>query len=48
MEICAVVFQPIITCSVEFDFNVSLSTCDGSAGVYNEVAILCKNIVIII
>ena len=51
VEICAVVFQPTITCPVEFDFTVSLSTCDGSAGVYNEVAILsisCKNIVIII
>ena len=40
MEICAVVFHPMINCPIEFDFSVSLSTCDGSAGVYKEVAIL--------
>ena len=40
VEICAVVFEPTITCPIEFDFNVSLSTCDGSAGVYKEVAML--------
>ena len=34
VEICVVVFEPTITCPIEFDFNVSLSTCDGSAGVY--------------
>ena len=40
MEICAIVFEPTITCPIEFDFNVSFSTYDGSAGVYKEVAIL--------
>ena len=34
------VFEPTITCPIEFDFNVSLSTCDGSAGVYKKVTIL--------
>ena len=34
------VVEPTITCPVEFDFSVSLSTCDGSAGVYKEVAML--------
>ena len=34
VEICAVVFEPTITCPIEFDFTVSLSPLDGSAGVY--------------
>ena len=34
VEICVVVIVPTITCPIEFDFTVSLSTCDGSAGVY--------------
>ena len=32
VEICAVVFEPTITCPIEFDFAVSLSPLDGSAG----------------
>ena len=36
VEICAVVFEPVITCPIDFDFSVSLSTCDGTAGVYRE------------
>ena len=32
VEICAMVFEPTITCPIEFDFSVSVSTCDGSAG----------------
>ena len=45
------VIVPTITCPIEFDFAVSLSTCDGSARMYNEVAILsisCKIVIIIL
>ena len=34
------VIEPTITCPIEFDFTVSLSTCDGSAGVYKKVAMV--------
>ena len=30
------VFEPTIECPIEFDFSVSLSTSDESAGVYRE------------
>ena len=46
------VFEPTITCPIEFDFTVSLSTYDGSAGTYTQVVILpmytLTNFVIII
>ena len=32
VELCAVVYEPNITCPIEFPFNVSLSTADGTAG----------------
>ena len=32
VELCAVVFKPNITCPIEFPFNISLSTADGTAG----------------
>ena len=32
VEICAVVYEPAIDCPIEFDFNVTFETCDGSAG----------------
>ena len=32
VELCAVVYEPDITCPIEFPFNVSLSTADGTAG----------------
>ena len=41
------VFEPAITCPIEFDFSVSLSTSDGSAGVYRELTILLTHILFI-
>jgi len=32
VEICAVVYEPNVDCPVEFDFNVTFQTRDGSAG----------------
>ena len=32
VEVCAIVYMPIITCPVAFSFDVSLSTDDASAG----------------
>ena len=32
VELCAVVYEPNITCPIEFPFNISLSTADGTAG----------------
>ena len=32
IELCAVVYSPIIDCPIEFPFNVSLSTRDDTAG----------------
>ena len=40
VEICAMVFEPDIVCPIEFEFNVSLQTCDGSASEDSEVLIL--------
>ena len=40
VEICAMVFQPDIVCPIEFEFSVSLQTCDGSASEDSEVLIL--------
>ena len=34
VELCAVVYEPDITCPIEFPFNVSLSTADGTAGMF--------------
>ena len=34
LELCANVSFPEITCPIEFPFNVSLSTADGTAGIY--------------
>ena len=33
VELCANVSFPEITCPIEFPFNVSLSTADGTAGI---------------
>ena len=44
VEICAVVFEPDIVCPVEFDFNVSLQTCDDSASEDSEVLILLMSL----
>ena len=32
VELCAVVYEPEITCPIEFPFDVRLSTVDGTAG----------------
>ena len=32
VEVCAIVYSPIIECPIEFPFDVRLSTMDGSAG----------------
>ena len=32
VELCVVVYEPNITCPIEFPFNVSLSTDDGAPG----------------
>ena len=32
VEICVVVFEPNISCPIEFDFNVTFETRDGTAG----------------
>ena len=32
VELCAVVYEPDINCPIEFPFNISLSTADGTAG----------------
>ena len=34
VEICVVVHEPAIDCPIEFDFNVTFVTGDGSAGTY--------------
>ena len=44
VEICAMVFEPDVVCPIEFDFNVSLPTCDGSASEGNEVLILLMSL----
>ena len=33
-QACAVVYSPNITCPIESNFTVNLSTSDGSAGIY--------------
>ena len=33
VEVCAIVYSPIITCPVAFPFDVSLSTEDFTAGI---------------
>ena len=35
VEICARVFEPNITCPIDFAFNLTFDTIDGSAGSYN-------------
>ena len=32
VEVCAIVHSPVIVCPIEFAFDVTLSTLDGSAG----------------
>ena len=32
VELCVVVYEPDINCPIEFPFNISLSTADGTAG----------------
>ena len=34
VELCVVVYEPNINCPIEFPFNVSLSTADGTAGMF--------------
>ena len=36
VELCAAVFEPLSDCPITFPFNVSLSTTDGSAGIYPD------------
>ena len=36
VELCAIVSFPEISCPIEFPFNVSLSTADGTAGICLE------------
>ena len=38
VELCTVVYEPNITCPIEFPFNVSLSTPDGTAGMISCVS----------
>ena len=38
------VFEPTITCPIEFDFTVSLSTFDGSAGTYTCTSSYSTNV----
>ena len=38
------VFEPSITCPVEFDFTVSLSSSDGSAGTYARTSSYSTNV----
>ena len=33
VEVCAIVYSPIIDCPIAFSFNVSLSTSDSTAGI---------------
>ena len=32
VEVCAIVYSPTDECPIEFPFNVTLNTTDGSAG----------------
>ena len=32
VEVCVIVYSPTIVCPIEFPFNVTLNTTDGSAG----------------
>ena len=34
VEVCAIVTSPSIDCPIQFPFNISLSTTDGTAGTY--------------
>ena len=34
VEVCVIVYSPTVDCPIEFAFNVSLSTRDGTAGKY--------------
>jgi len=34
VELCAIVYEPTIDCPIEFAFNVSFNTSDGTAGTY--------------
>ena len=43
VELCAVVYEPNITCPTEFPFNVSLSTADGTAGMINLCHMYCSS-----
>ena len=37
VEVCAVVYQPTGVCPIQFPFDVTLSTRDGSAGSVNII-----------
>lgn len=37
VEVCAVVYSPDVDCPIEFSFDVSLSTRNGSAGNYTDI-----------
>ena len=37
VEICAVVMEPNIDCPIDFTFNVTFRTRNGSAGIYIEI-----------
>ena len=36
VELCAVVYEPAIDCPIEFDFNVTFETMDGTAGTHTH------------
>lgn len=44
VEVCAYVYSPTIDCPIEFPFNVSLSTTDGSAGKCCDVCNYIKSL----
>jgi len=41
VEICAAVFEPNITCPIQFDFNVTFETRDDTAGMYMCIIHIC-------
>ena len=43
VEVCAIVHSPVVDCPIEFPFDVTLSTLNGSAGEEKVVTnLLCK------
>ena len=42
VEVCVVVYEPNISCPIEFPFDIMLSTTEGSAG---KVVIIHKKVI---